>query len=231
MLEKRTRLLLLPVAVHVLAMSLLPHKEVRFLFYIVPLVNVVAGVGLARAVNRFEKQEAPLYVAGTLLVVSYVASIVFLSISSINYPGGDAMRFLARTEAPRVAASGIEPYVHIDAEAAMSGVSQFLELGDPWRYSKDESLTDDADFAQFTHLISSQPRPGFKLIRPINSYDRVQLLPFRVLKRARMGVYRAVSLDWIAGDDGGDTTGAGKAVVDIVDEVEPDGDVGIDDEL
>lgn len=47
-LDKRTVQLLVPSLAFVSAYSFLPHKELRFVIYAIPLLNTVAAVGSAR---------------------------------------------------------------------------------------------------------------------------------------------------------------------------------------
>jgi hypothetical protein len=51
--------------------------------------------------------------------------------------------------------SNLEPrIVHIDTLPAMTGVSRFCEKGPPWRYSKEEHISNDALALQnFTYLL------------------------------------------------------------------------------
>lgn len=68
-----------------------------------------------------------------VLVISHLAlntlfSGLLLYISSLNYPGGQAMDILHKIE------SRSSPvYVHVDTAAAETGVSRFTELFDNWR--------------------------------------------------------------------------------------------------
>eukprot|EP00951_Prasinocladus_malaysianus_P007581 scaffold54462_cov46-Prasinocladus_malaysianus.AAC.1 len=59
------------------------------------------------------------------------ASLVFLRASGLNYPGGDAMvRLHSFADECR------EGTVHVGVDAAMTGVSRYLQHDDLWAYSK-----------------------------------------------------------------------------------------------
>jgi Alg9-like mannosyltransferase family len=97
---------LLPALGFVALYSCLGHKEVRFLFPVLPLFNIAAAAGLAR-LHRVAfvptKDKRPtltarlLYVAGlSCLAASLAASTTFGAVSTWNYPGGDALDQLGR---------------------------------------------------------------------------------------------------------------------------------------
>lgn len=68
--------------------------------------------------------------------------------------------------------------MHIDASAAMTGISRFLE--EPtWQYSKDENLT---DFSSSTHLVSGiSSVPGFTRIHSQLGFVRFRFSSLEVL--------------------------------------------------
>jgi alpha-1,6-mannosyltransferase len=82
--------------------SYLPHKELRFVIYSIPLWNLISAVGLVRLYHNFNKgrlyQLAAVGAVG-LLFLSVVASSGFLYVSAHNYPAGHALNLLHTTQA------------------------------------------------------------------------------------------------------------------------------------
>ncbi|KAL1501070.1 hypothetical protein ABEB36_006468 [Hypothenemus hampei] len=151
-LDQRVRKLVALGLAFVLLYSILPHKELRFIIYVFPFLNVSAATACHRIWEN--RLKSPLYhflslgVAGHL-AVNLLFTIFLLSISGTNYPGGVAVSHLHKL------ARG-EPYVriHICNLAAQTGVSRFTQLNSSWIYDKNEHLkTTDKDIFKFTHLI------------------------------------------------------------------------------
>jgi hypothetical protein len=68
--------------------------------------------------------------------------------------------------------------VHIDASAAMTGVSLFLQDDPRFSYSKAEGSVDDS---AFSHLLTARPSVrGFTLLHTQHGFERLQLWPPRV---------------------------------------------------
>ena len=217
---------LLPCLAFVFLYSFLSHKELRFIYPVLPLLTCVAGVGLWKleeclrvvrwqaamaaaprvptALPRPDRQRArpaddtplriPLPLAQrrlanlpTLLVraahVAMLASLALsglsLYVSSLNYPGGQAMHafhqlYAASTAAataastaaaPSSAASAAapaatsRPVVHVCNLAAMSGASRFLQHDEWLTYSKVEGVEASRLIAAqaFDFLIAERP--------------------------------------------------------------------------
>ena len=90
-------------------------KELRFIIYSIPMLNLPAALTLAR-ISHLNKSTAPgllprllALIALCLLAVTALASWIFLWVSAHNYPGGTAMVRLHQLVAPEEVA-----VVHIE---------------------------------------------------------------------------------------------------------------------
>jgi len=147
-----------PVFVFVYLYSLLPHKELRFIFPALPILNMTAGIGLSKIFKspwEFSWRSAGFIfrLAGvSSLLLSLLAAGILACCSFHNYPGGRAFYELhtnpALSEYYRLQKSSHAPlYVHIGVGAAMTGVSRFWEGNEKkWLYSKEEGIKDFRSF-------------------------------------------------------------------------------------
>lgn len=144
--------------------SCLGHKEMRFLFPAMPMLNIAAATGLERLHNLAfteNKDKAPSRIAQVLwtggilsCIATLLAGLAFVGVSRNNYPGGTALQLLM--EHRKNASSST---VHVDVAAAMTGVSLFGQraAGSGWTFVKaGYEAENDAlhDFTDFTHLLS-----------------------------------------------------------------------------
>ncbi|KAG6013593.1 hypothetical protein E4U54_006543 [Claviceps lovelessii] len=124
-LAPRTRALLGPCLAYIAIYSLQPHKETRFIFYTVPSLTLAAALAATFISNRVAK--SPLYkVLSAALLLSALATLsastAMLLLSSLNYPGGDALAQLYAhvgnyTAGPVTA--------HADIPTCMTGLTLF----------------------------------------------------------------------------------------------------------
>jgi alpha-1,6-mannosyltransferase len=139
--ESRSRIIFFTALGYVAMYSLLPHKELRFIIYTLPLFNVVAALGISNIWKN--RHKLPFYVplvAVCFLLLSFGLAQCFFSISRHNYPGGQALSLLHSLvdHDTEIRMGGVN--VHIGVEAAMTGVSRFGEERSSWNYSKREDL-------------------------------------------------------------------------------------------
>lgn len=138
-------LLVWPSLLFVAVYSLQPHKEARFVLYVVPPLTAAAALGadqLTKTVFRRKEHSAnsgPVYKFAWYVLVASIpaalaASMAMLLLSALNYPGGEALKVL-RELAEKDAAASISttsssqsPFVvmaHADVLACMTGVTLF----------------------------------------------------------------------------------------------------------
>jgi alpha-1,6-mannosyltransferase len=158
--EKKLALLsvALPSVVFLLLYSVLPHKEVRFIFPVLPALTATSAVGLDTLLRKLRDLRKvgkilTIFLLVSVLVLDLLASTSFSYISSLNYPGGYALRWL---HAQNMNENNLPLYVHIDAYSAMNGISRFGYSNikeSKFVYSKKES---DVNYKDYDFLIAHQ---------------------------------------------------------------------------
>ncbi|KAF4470047.1 ECM39 involved in cell wall biogenesis and architecture [Fusarium albosuccineum] len=118
--------LLIPNILFVAIYSLQPHKEARFIFYVIPSLTAAAALG-ANFITSRASSKSVVYGATSLLLVlstlaAFAAGLVMLLLSSLNYPGGDALEQLYS-----IARDDPSPIVdvHADVLTCMTGLTLF----------------------------------------------------------------------------------------------------------
>ena len=158
---------LIPIAGFIALYSCLGHKEMRFIFPAMPIINLAAAAGLER-LHRLafipQKDKPPSKVALVLWLggimscfVSLLASFAFVGVSRHNYPGGTALQLLLSERGNQSA----NVTVHIDVAAAMTGVSLFGQraAGPHWTFVKAGYEAENKageDFTGFSYLLSEK---------------------------------------------------------------------------
>lgn len=126
--------------------SFQPHKEWRFIIYVIPPFLAIASAGASWIWTRRAKSFIYRVLSLSLIaasLASFLASAGMLAVSRLNYPGAQALNrlhWLARND------TGVVK-VHMDTLACMTGVTRFLERPPPvmaasgetwWIYDKEE---------------------------------------------------------------------------------------------
>lgn len=189
-LVPRTRALVALPLLFVAVYSILPHKELRFVLYALPPLNVAAAAAAAKLYHLLPstadgtKDSMTLGLFGRLLgamslVASFGVACLFWAAAAHNYPGALALHH-AHALGASTALRGRPIHVHVGVEAAMSGVSRFLELPSPWRYSKAEGLDAGAgDYKRFAYVLARPGThlPGFSPVHMQSGFDRISAAP------------------------------------------------------
>ncbi|KAI0102138.1 Alg9-like mannosyltransferase family-domain-containing protein [Nemania sp. FL0031] len=135
---KQARSLVVPSLLFITIYSIQPHKEARFIFYVAPPLTAAAALGADYIFSRRTKSvlfaTLSSAIAGSLLV-SLIISTSMLGISSLNYPGGEALSALKSLVASSPSLDIQTASVHTDVLSCMTGVTLFgqnsYRPGDP----------------------------------------------------------------------------------------------------
>ncbi|KAI0873027.1 Alg9-like mannosyltransferase family-domain-containing protein [Hypoxylon argillaceum] len=127
----QARALVVPSLLFVAVYSLQPHKEARFIFYVAPPLTAAAALGanyvFARRTKSLLLTAASLAISASILA-SLAISAALLIVSSLNYPGGEALAALKGAVASSASSSELDiqaASVHTDVLACMTGVTLF----------------------------------------------------------------------------------------------------------
>lgn len=175
--DRCTLFRVLPSVVFVSLYSLLPHKELRFIFPAIAVLTCVAGLGAWRVwISRCKSWTGWIVWSGVvcMYIVNIAGACLMLYVSSLNYPGGVALskfhKLLPEQE--------YRPSVHLSNLACISGVTHFGELPLHARYDKTEGLQ-LADLTKFDYLISElESVPGFTQLEVIDSFGGIRFHPY-----------------------------------------------------
>lgn len=180
--QVKTIRILAPVIFFIFIYSFNGHKELRFILYAIPMINIVAAVGLERLWQWFSSKTwrmlGYLVLAG-ILGINLAASLLFVTISSLNYPGGVAFAHLHQ----HLPCDAFNVSVHITNLAAQTGVTRFgEECQDKWIYDKTEGVAiDELARGDFTHLIVENNEEmvyafseRYRLVRTFDQYHKIR---------------------------------------------------------
>ena len=181
-----------PLMIFVAIYSVQPHKEWRFILYVVPGLTTVAGLGANWIWTRRAKSFAYRVLALALIassLASFGASLGMLAISRLNYPGADAL--VAVHELARNSSTQPVVRIHMDTLACTTGVTRFLQLSsdakkesDPpivWAYDKTEDadvLLTPAFWTQFDYVLAERPETvigKWDVVREIRAFSGLSI--------------------------------------------------------
>ncbi|ESZ95558.1 glycosyltransferase family 22 protein [Sclerotinia borealis F-4128] len=147
-----SRDLIIPSLLFIAIYSLQPHKESRFIIYVIPPLTAAASLSASYIWAR--RSKSWLYTFGSLALVgsvllSFVASSAMLMISSLNYPGGDALSQLHAhilkdlIRSPRTQRTQNRKItIHMDVLSCMTGITRFQQYPSlPLRFPQAQNIT------------------------------------------------------------------------------------------
>eukprot|EP00057_Strongylocentrotus_purpuratus_P020934 XP_011675408.1 PREDICTED: dol-P-Man:Man(7)GlcNAc(2)-PP-Dol alpha-1,6-mannosyltransferase [Strongylocentrotus purpuratus] len=145
-LDRRIPWFLLPSLGFVFLYSFLPHKELRFIIYVLPMLNVSAATTIANIFRNVQKSSVmKLLAVGVLghFAVNIVATASMLVVSHYNYPGGDVMHQIHQL---------VPPNADYGKSHQMTGSEDY------YMYDKTEALSPGGpEMMQFSHLCIGAP--------------------------------------------------------------------------
>ncbi|KAK6509343.1 dolichyl-P-Man:Man(7)GlcNAc(2)-PP-dolichol alpha-1,6-mannosyltransferase [Arthrobotrys musiformis] len=165
--------------------SLLPHKEWRFIVYTIPALTLIAGVGADWVFER--RRKGVLYLGlnlalFTTVAMTFVASFGMSYVSSLNYPGGQALSVFEG-----IAGERENVKVHMDVYTCMTGATRFTQntVAHPgWKFSKEERkevLADPGFWRGLDYVFTSDLDgvigylAGWEIKAVVRGYDGVKI--------------------------------------------------------
>ena len=104
--------LYLLILINLTILSFIAHKEWRFVIYVIPVLNLTASIHLAKLKGTLYK----IFAMGVILCTVLI-QVFGLYVSSMNYPGGVAIRQLTLTNST----------VYLDDLCCTTGATRFLQ--------------------------------------------------------------------------------------------------------
>jgi alpha-1,6-mannosyltransferase len=141
-----------PSVLFVAIYSLQPHKEARFIIYIIPSLTAAAALAASHVwTGRIKSRLAMInsLLICLALLACFAASTFKLLVSSLNYPGGEALATLHSllnqnsSLVPSADGQGIV-HIHMDVLSCMTGISRFQQYS---TVGLDSNGTIDVDHA------------------------------------------------------------------------------------
>jgi len=135
---RQLRYILVVPVLFVSALSLLDHKEWRFIIYIVPLLTIATSISAAYIFHHRKDSRIHRFVNFLLVLsipVTLATSLAMGFISSTNYPGAEAVNTLHEL------CNSSRAVVFLDIPTRMTGATLPLCTRGNWTYIKTENAT------------------------------------------------------------------------------------------
>ncbi|RFU74188.1 glycosyltransferase family 22 [Trichoderma arundinaceum] len=196
--SRRVQDLVIPSLAFITIYSIQPHKETRFIFYTVPPLTAAAAAGASFISSR--RSKSLLYgfatlVLGLSVLAAFASSTLMLLLSSLNYPGGDALSQLYAITSNVTPSPPPPPqlFVHADVLTCMTGLTLFGQnlhgLAPPEsstspvlifdKTEESEELGHPRFWSQFDYVLMEDPSlvlGTWDIVGRIHSYDGIEIL-------------------------------------------------------
>lgn len=171
---------------HIFIMSFQPHKEWRFIIYAIPPIMLLGSTAAAYLWENFKVDSFGSMALLGLLPLSPVLSAIFsmtsLYISSLNYPGGEA---LATFNQYILNQNVTNATVHISVPPCMTGVTLFGQLYEDQYGITYDRTENEQELKQlwpsFDYLITHEPSPEY-----LPQFDKNKTLSWEIVDSAKM---------------------------------------------
>lgn len=186
---------LLPNLAFVVLYSFQPHKEWRFIIYVIPPLFAISAAGASWIWIRRHKTRTYQFFALCMVassLASFGASFGMLAISRLNYPGAEALnRFHTLSQQLE---TGVV-WVHLDTLTCMTGVTRFLQIPPPscppskgevtrptWIYDKTDDptkLLHPAFWESFDYALAERPElviGNWEILHTVYGFAGVKIL-------------------------------------------------------
>ena len=154
----------------VVLLSFIPHKELRFVFPALPLLNLCAAVACERL---WRNRILRVAVLGVVAATAAATLIIFAPASRNNYPGGVALRLLHDDYGYALPGP---VRVHLDDLACTTGASRFGEelVHAGWTYDKRDGLL---DFDAFDFRLAESPveDAAFDVVATVEAFSGLKI--------------------------------------------------------
>ncbi len=191
--------LLLPNLAYVAVYSLLPHKETRFIFPVIPPLTLAAALSFSYIWTRRHRKLLyrilSIHLALSTCISILLAHVVLLPLSALSYPGAHALNAV-HNDSTSIHSPNTTTHnrnntilVHLDNLSTQTGITRFLQrsppskFGDPhWIYDKSDNSTDLLDpfwWTQFDYAIMESPQlaiGSWDVISTVHGLGSIRLL-------------------------------------------------------
>ncbi|KAI9770308.1 MAG: dolichyl-P-Man:Man(7)GlcNAc(2)-PP-dolichol alpha-1,6-mannosyltransferase [Geoglossum simile] len=175
--------ILIPLSIFVGIYSLMPHKEWRFVIYALPGLTAVAAIGANWVWTRRTKSMVYRFLSLALIastLASVGVSLVMLAISSLNYPGAEA---LGRVHKLTLNSKDVVN-IHLDTITCMTGVTRFMQMPPQTllRYDKtddEQKLMYPTFWEKFDYALAERPEKvigAWEIVDQVDGYAGVRVL-------------------------------------------------------